>query len=168
MNSKAGKVARMGLLFALSMVLSLVEGALPALPMLPPGMKLGLSNVVVMYCLFFLNAPCAYVLAVLKALFVFLVRGFTAGLLSLCGGLLSVTVMLLCLQLKRLNLTYLSISIAGAVCHNLGQTAAASLLLGSGMVLYYLPVVLCSGVVMGLLTGLVLKASMPLFQHIQR
>lgn len=78
------------------------------------------------------------------------------------------TVMLLCLLPKRYKLTYLSISVIGAISHNLGQIGISSLLLGSGMALYYLPVVLFSGVVMGLLTGLLLKTVMPLFQHINR
>ena len=56
-------------------------------------MKLGLANIVVMYALFFMGVKQALVLDVLKALFVFLVSGFTAGFLSLCGGLLSLLVM---------------------------------------------------------------------------
>lgn len=168
MNNHAKRVAYMGLLFALSIILSLVEGMVPALPMLPPGMKLGLSNVVIMYCLFFLNWKYAFALSLLKSLFVLLVNNPTAALLSLSGGLLSVTVMLLCLLPKRHKLTYLSISVIGAISHNLGQIGIFSLLSGSGMVLYYLPAVLFSGVVMGLLTGLLLKTIMPLFRQINR
>ena len=89
---KTRRIALSGLLFALAMALSFIEGTL-TIPGLLPGMKLGLANIVVMYALFFMGPKQALVLDVLKALFVFLVSGFTAGFLSLCGGLLSLLVM---------------------------------------------------------------------------
>ena len=89
---KTRHIALSGLLFALAMALSFIEGSL-VIPGLLPGMKLGLANIVVMYALFFMGVKQALVLDVLKALFVFLVSGFTAGFLSLCGGLLSLLVM---------------------------------------------------------------------------
>ena len=67
-----------------------------------PAIKLGLSNVVVMYALLFLRTRTALLLVVLKALFAFLTRGATAGFLSLCGGGLSLVVMLVLLHQKNL------------------------------------------------------------------
>ena len=49
---KTRHIALSGLLFALAMALSFIEGTL-AIPGLLPGMKLGLANIVVMYALFF-------------------------------------------------------------------------------------------------------------------
>ena len=54
----------MGLLFAVAVVLSYIEGMV-TIPGLPPGIKLGLSNIVTMYCVFFLGVPSAYTLAIL-------------------------------------------------------------------------------------------------------
>ena len=78
---KTRHIALSGLLFALAMALSFIEGTL-VIPGLLPGMKLGLANIVVMYALFFMGPRQALVLDVLKALFVFLVSGFTAGSVS--------------------------------------------------------------------------------------
>ena len=47
-GSKTHEIALSGLLFALAMALSFVEGTL-VIPGLMPGMKLGLANIVVMY-----------------------------------------------------------------------------------------------------------------------
>ena len=92
----------MGLLFALSVVLSFLEGTLTPLLGLPPGVKLGLANVVVMYALFFLGRGSAFTLVLLKSFFVLLTRGAMAGALSLGGGLLSLGVMaVLCLFRSR-------------------------------------------------------------------
>ncbi|MEL4106606.1 Gx transporter family protein [Oscillospiraceae bacterium WX1] len=156
----------MGLLFALSITLTAVEYLLPPLPMLPPGVKLGLSNIVTMYCLFFLGRRSAFTIVFLKSAFVFLMRGFTAFLMSFSGGILSALVMMLLLLLVRQNISYLIISIAGAITHNLGQIIVASFLLGTALVFAYLPVLLISGVIMGTLTGTLLKVVMPAFNAI--
>ena len=99
-NRKTKRICFMGLLFAVAVVLSYIEGMV-TIPGLPPGIKLGLSNIVTMYCVFFLGVPSAYTLAILKALSVLLMRGPTGALLSLLGGLVSVTVMLLLLRLEK-------------------------------------------------------------------
>ena len=68
-NQKVKRLALMGLLFALAMALSFLESLLPALPMLPPGIRLGLSNIITMYALFVLGPASGYTIAVLKSLF---------------------------------------------------------------------------------------------------
>ena len=80
-------ITTMGLFFALALVLSALEGLLPPMPFLPPGVKLGLSNIVTMYCLLYLGAGSAYAVVVLKSAFVFITRGATAFFMSFCGGL---------------------------------------------------------------------------------
>ena len=85
----------MGMFTALSAALSFLEWLLPPIPGLPPGIKLGLANVVVMFTLFCCGARDAFVLSALKSVFVFLSRGWVAFILSLTGSLFSVAVMLL-------------------------------------------------------------------------
>ena len=79
MNEKTRRVALLGVLFALAMALSFFEGALAPLLGLPPGVKPGLANVVVMYALFWLSWRDALALTVLKSGFVFLVQGASAA-----------------------------------------------------------------------------------------
>ena len=138
---KTRHIALSGLLFALAMALSFIEGSL-VIPGLLPGMKLGLANIVVMYALFFMGVKQALVLDVLKALFVFLVSGFTAGFLSLCGGLLSLLVM-------------------AVLYYVVGQLLGAGVIISSSLSLYSAPVMLVLGLVMGALTSITLKALLP-------
>ncbi len=151
-------VALLGLLFALAMVLSFFENMLPAMP---GGIKLGLSNIVTMYCLFFLGKKEAFTLALLKSLFVLLLRGPIGATMSLMGGIFSVLVMTLLMMLKQLNLSYLLISVAGAVFHNIGQLVSAYFILRLPEVLYYAPIMVVSGIVMGVVTGVTLKSVIP-------
>ena len=63
-SNNVRRIALSGMLFALAMALSVLEGFL-VLPGLLPGMKLGLANVVVMYALLFMGAWQALVLDLL-------------------------------------------------------------------------------------------------------
>ena len=157
---KTRRIALSGLLFALAMALSFMEGTL-TIPGLLPGMKLGLANIVVMYALFFMGPRQALVLDVLKALFVFLVSGFTAGLLSLCGGLLSLLVMWVLYYLLPVRPTWFILSVCGALAHNIGQLLGADVIISSSLSFYYAPVMLVLGLVMGALTSITLKALLP-------
>lgn len=159
-GSKTHEIALSGLLFALAMALSFVEGTL-VIPGLMPGMKLGLANIVVMYALFFMGGKQALVLDLLKALFVFLVSGWTAGFLSLCGGLFSLLVMWVLYYHFPVQPTWLILSVCGALAHNVGQLLGASVILSSAMSLYYAPVMLVFGLIMGSLTSITLRALLP-------
>ena len=157
---KTHEIALSGLLFALAMALSFIEGTL-VIPGLAPGMKLGLANIVVMYALFFMGARQALYLDLLKALFVFLVSGWTAGFLSLCGGLLSLLVMWVLYYKLPFRPTWFILSVCGALSHNIGQLLGAGLIRSSAMSLYDAPVMLVLGLVMGALTSLTLRAILP-------
>ena len=150
---KTHEIALSGLLFALAMALSFIEGTL-VIPGLAPGMKLGLANIVVMYALFFMGARQALYLDLLKALFVFLVSGWTAGFLSLL-------VMWVLYYKLPFRPTWFILSVCGALSHNIGQLLGAGLILSSAMSLYYAPVMLVLGLVMGALTSLTLRAILP-------
>ncbi|HIV43072.1 MAG TPA: Gx transporter family protein [Candidatus Faecalibacterium avium] len=158
--SKAKQTALSGMLFALAMALSFAEGSL-TIPGLLPGMKLGLANVVVMYALLFMGAGQALILDLLKALFVFLVSGPTAGFLSLCGGMLSLLVMWLLYDVLAVRPTWFILSVSGAFAHNIGQLLGAAAIISSSLSFYYAPVMLVLGLAMGALTALVLRALLP-------
>ena len=134
------------MLFALAIALSYLESLVSPLLGLMPAIKLGLSNIVVMYALLFLRTRTALLLVVLKALFAFLTRGATAGFLSLCGGALSLAVMLVLLQLPVSGYIFCA---GSALAHNLGQLAGAAVLLSSAMALGYAPVLLAAGLIVG-------------------
>ncbi|MEL7655217.1 MAG: Gx transporter family protein [Bacillota bacterium] len=154
------------LIFATAMVLAVVENMLPPLPIAVPGVKFGLSNIAVMYALFFLGKKQAYTIAILKSAFVFITRGGIAALLSLTGGILSITVMLLLVMVFREKITYMVISIFGAVFHNIGQFIVIAMIY-TGMNLWaYFPVLLISGLVAGVVTSTLLRFIIPAFQRL--
>ena len=159
MNSR--KVAKLAALFACAIALSLAEQILPAAPFMPPGARLGLSHVVVMYCVFCLSKKSAAALALLKSFFVLATRGPMAAALSLAGGALSLCALFILVALHP-SVSYSAAGIAGSIIHNVGQLLAYSLMTGVDLITFYLPSLVVFGIATGILTGTLLKLTSPL------
>jgi heptaprenyl diphosphate synthase len=56
------------------------------------------------------------------------------------------------------------VSIAGGVCHNIGQIMAAYLILQSEGVFLYLPVLMISGIAAGMIIGVTAGKILPVFK----
>lgn len=168
MNSKAKRVALCGLLTALALVLSLVERLFPLSAIIPiPGIKLGLANVVTLFALVRLRKrDAAAILLVRVTLASVFMGSVTSFLFALFGGLLSLAVTAALLPLRGRWFSLVGISIAGAAAHNIGQIGAAMLVLRSVYVAAYLPLLLLSALVMGLVTGLVCRSVLEYLEKI--
>ena len=157
-----------GLLFAIALVLSYVESALPPIFPALPGVRPGLSNIAVMYALFFLKKPQALSIALLKSVFVAATRGLIAGLLSLSGGLASLLIMILLMFFFGRKISYTMLSVSGAVFHNLGQITAAAAIYRNAYMFVYLPALIISGVAAGVVTAALLRLIIPAFGRIKK
>ena len=162
MKTKTQKIALLGLLSAQALALSFLENLLPAMPFLPPGVKLGLSNIVTMFTASAMGFSSALTVTLIKSLFVLLTRGVTAFFMSLGGGLLSTVAMCPMIKFAKNKFGYIGVAVVSAICHNLGQLAVSIIVTKTTAFVYYTPVLLLSGIVMGVITGSVLKAVMPL------
>lgn len=145
------RVARYALLIALAMALSWLESLVP-LSMAAPGMKLGLTNIVVVFALYRISLRDAAVLSLVRVLLVSMTFGNAYSFAySLTGAVLSLAVMA---ALKRTGkFSILGVSIAGGVGHNLGQIAVAMAVLGTARLAWYLPALLVSGTLAGAAVG---------------
>lgn len=164
--NKTKKMTTIALLFALAMVLSFIEAIITPMFALPPGIKLGLANIVVMYCMVYMGIASAFEVAILKAFFVFLTRGVTSGFLSFLGGMFSIIIMYLLLKILKDKVNYYTLSVFGAVFHNIGQLAGASIIFQNTAPLAYLPILAVSAVIMGLVTGATLKVVIPALKRL--
>ena len=147
------KVARMGLLLALSMILSYVETLIPAFVAVP-GVKIGLANIVIVFALYTLGDMEAISLSLIRVLLSSLLFGSVLSLLySFSGALLSLVGMVLMKKVKFFSTTV--VSVTGGVLHNLGQILVACLVLETDVLLYYLPVLILSGTITGAVIGII-------------
>ena len=150
MNTK--KLTTLGLSVALALILSYVESLLPPLVAVP-GVKVGLPNVVILFLFYRYGWKEAGTVSLVRLLLTAaLFTGFAAFLYGLSGAALSLLGSALLKRTDRFS--PLGISVAGGVLHNLGQIAMAALVLDSGYIFAYLPILLLSGTVAGALVGL--------------
>ena len=144
----------LGALFlSISLIMFVIENQI-SLPVVVPGFKIGISNVVTLVMLHLWDHKKAFAVLILRIVISTVIcANITVLFYSICGGVLAYLVMLLFKDIKSVSV----LSVLGAVGHNTGQVFAAAFILRSMSVFAYFPVLTALGCVAGLFTGLVAK-----------
>ena len=153
---KGKQAAQYGMLIALALILSYVEAQIPAF-FAVPGMKVGLTNLVVLIALYRMGPRSALVINLLRMVLVSILFGNIMSLAySVAGGLLSWLVMVGLRKTEKFGIV--TVSAVGGVAHNVGQILVAILLLETRSLAWYLLVLwftgLAAGAVIGIIGGL--------------
>lgn len=153
MNQK--KIAYLGLFASVAIIFGYVESLIPFFAGIP-GIKLGLANLAVLFILETYSWKEAALVSVVRIFVIgFLFGNLFSILYSLAGAALSLTVMTLIK--KKSNFSILGVSVAGGVSHNVGQLIVAAVIVENTSLLYYAPALLISGVVTGLVIGMLTR-----------
>ena len=146
------KVAFYGVFAALAILMGYVESLFPP-PVPVQGVKLGLANVIVLIALYFMGAKAALGINVIRVVIsALLFSGFSGFLYSIAGAGVSFIIMVLAKKIKSSGV--IGVSVLGGVAHNIAQIGVAAAVLNTPGLFYYLPVLIISGVVMGVITGI--------------
>lgn len=149
---KTRKIAYLGVFLALALILSYVESLIPFYFGIP-GVKLGLTNLIVVVMLYCTGTKEAFGVSVARILLAgFLFGNLFSILYSLAGGVLSFIVM--CLLKKTGRFHVISVSVTGGISHNLGQLIAAAFVVETYDIFYYMPFLLIAGVATGFVIGM--------------
>lgn len=152
-KTPARRTSLYGIMIALALILSYVESLIPAF-FAVPGMKVGLTNIVVVFALFCLGERSALTINFIRILLVGCLFGNGVSLAySLAGGLLSIIMMVLLKKSGKFGIT--TISTVGGVSHNVGQILMAMLLLGTGAIAWYLVILWFTGIASGFVIGVI-------------
>ena len=147
------KIATSALMIALAMILSFVESQIPSFFPIP-GIKLGLANIAVIFALYRLSIKDAIVVSLIRVVVVSTLFGTSLTLAySLSGAVLSLLIMVLLKKSDRFSIV--GVSVAGGISHNIGQIIMAIILMHNSVISYYLPFLIISGIVTGVVIGLV-------------
>ena len=147
------KIATSALMIALAMILSFVESQIPSFFPIP-GIKLGLANIAVIFALYRLSIKDAIVVSLIRVVVVSTLFGTSLTLAySLSGAVLSLLIMVLLKKSERFSIV--GVSVAGGISHNIGQIIMAIILMHNSVISYYLPFLIISGIVTGVVIGLV-------------
>ena len=149
------KTAYLGVFAAVAIIFGYVESLFPFFAGIP-GIKLGLANLAVLFILEKYTWKEAALVSAVRILVIgFLFGNMFSILYSLAGAALSLAVMTL--MKKRAGFSILGVSVSGGVSHNIGQLIIAALIVEDTAFLYYAPVLIISGVITGLLIGLLTR-----------
>ena len=147
------RLATCSALTALALIFSYVEVLIP-FSFGIPGIKLGLANIVVLICIYTLGAKYGLLINLARIALVALLFGNAFSVVyAVSGGLISLAVMLI--AKKAGVFSVIGVSMAGGVFHNLGQLLVAALVMQTGRIMYYFPVLLISGMITGIVTGFI-------------
>lgn len=151
------KITMLGVLSAITIVIAIAESFIPSIGI--PGVKLGLANIVILIVLYEIGILEAIIINFIRVIIVALVRGtfLSMGfLMSLTGALMSLGVMILFyLLIKKFSI--IGVSVIGSIFHVTGQILIAMIYLGTVYVIYYLPIIMVSAILTGVLVGVIAR-----------
>ncbi len=157
MHQSTKRLAELALFTAVAFLFSYIESLFP-LPIPFPGIKLGLANLIIVIVLYRNGLAAAFTVSMIRNLLNALTFGSLFGLLySLAGSILSLLVMAALVKVSHDRLSVITISAIGGILHNLGQFIAALALVGLNAILHYLPFLYFSGLIAGVLIGILGK-----------
>lgn len=149
---KTKRLTELSLLTAMALIIFIVELRLPDLSAIP-GVKLGLANIITVYAVYRYSAKETLLIVLTRVILGSLFGGNVSAILySMSGALLCLAGMLALRRVIPAEYMWLC-SILGAVFHNTGQILMAVLMTGTIAVLGYYPVLIVSGCITGLFTG---------------
>lgn len=151
---KSKKIAMVGILTALALIISLFESLLPPIIPVLPFARIGVSQIIILAALIILGpAEAAVVLLVRSVLVAIFIGNPSMMLYSIPAGLVSLSLMTLLLKSRKFSV--IIISMASGAVHNLIQLGAAAFITKSSAVFFYAPYLMVFGAVAGIVTGLV-------------
>ena len=152
MRNNTRKLTYLALTVSFALILSFIESRIPAFVAIP-GVKVGLANIAIIFTLYKFGLKEAIAVSFIRVILVSMLFGNPISMIySICGAALSLTVMML---LKKFTpLGEVTVSVSGGIMHNIGQIMTASIILGTNVVDYYLPFLLISGTIAGIVVGI--------------
>ena len=166
MKKSAGRLTVDALFTAAALTIFVVELQIPSVGI--PGVKLGLANIVTVTAAFLLGPWDAGAILLCRVLLGSMFSGQVMALwYSLAGGTLCWLTMLPMRKILTAKQIWV-MSVIGAVAHNIGQTAVALIVTRTAAILYYLPVLMISGVLAGLFTGFAAQFSVGRLEPVVR
>ena len=148
------RIAKLSMLLSISVVLGLIESFIPIMSGIVPGIKLGLANIVIVFAIYELSFKDAIYISVLRVLLIGILRTGLFSIsffFSLAGALLSIVFMYLAKEYTKMSIV--GVSVVGSIFHSIAQIIVACIFLSNINIVYYLPILLISSIVTGVIVG---------------
>ncbi len=147
----AKKVAYIGILSALAIIMGYLEAIIPFNIGLP-GIKLGICNIVILVALYRLGLSEAFIVSIIRVVVIALLFGNAMSILySAAGAVLSLLIMWFLKKSNRFGI--IGVSGAGGTVHGMAQVAIAYLMTNAFPIMWYMPILMIAGLVTGIVIG---------------
>lgn len=155
------RITFFSLLLGIGLILHFFESTI-SIPIGGYLLKPGISNIVVLFCI--------YLLSFRDAVFLSVSRGILSGLFEPSVNVVTICItfggiMLSLLGMYIVNLLsskkIIHMSIVGAIAHNIGQLMVVLFFIPDKYLLYYLPLLIISGFFGGFITGWIVTIALP-------
>ena len=154
MRNKTRRIALLGVLTSVALVLSYLEVMLPPISTAVPGIKMGLPNIIIIFLLYKFGLKEAVTVSLIRVFIVALLFGNVMTLAySVAGAVLSLGLMSL---FKKFDFfSQVGVSIIGGISHNLGQILVAIFLFDTIQIGYYMIILSITGTIAGVVIGII-------------
>ena len=153
---KTRRLVYLSILLSLAVIVNYLESLIPSIGI--PGVRLGLTNIVILLILYNFSFPEAFSVTILRVFLVGLIRGTLFSIpffMSLAGATLSILIMFVLKKAKVF--TEIGVSIGGAFFHVSGQIIVAMIFMNTTSLIYYLPILLLTSLLTGIFVGVVVR-----------
>ena len=165
-DKRVKRIVEFAFLMAIALVLSYLESLIDLSSILP-GVKIGISNVVLTFVLYQYGDFATFGFGLSKSILSMFFLGRLSTLFySLTGMVFAVIAMIIIHRLPVFS--PLGVSVGGAVMHVVGQMCAAVYVLGNVSVLRFVPFLIITGVLSGIFTYIPLRALWKISTHVHQ
>lgn len=148
---KIKKITTLSILITLAIVLSYVDSLIHIM-LTPPYFKIGISNIVIIFTMYKIGNKEAWIVSILRLILSsILFSNLITLLYSFTGAIFSLIIM----TILKNQFNKITVSIIGAVSHNIGQILVALIILETAELLLYLPFLIIFGILSGLIIGII-------------
>ena len=145
------KISINAMFTAFAVVLSYIETFVPVAGI--PGVKLGLANFAIVLAIYMLGYKNAITINIVRIL---IIGAFFGNLFSIsfsiAGAIISFIPMAVLKHTGKVSMV--TVAITGGVFHNIGQVFVATLVVDTYGVFSYVPVLIISGIITGMVIGI--------------
>ncbi len=150
------RIVNFTLFISIGIALSIFDLLIP-INLILPGAKLGLSNIILVLLLKHYNFKELFIFQFIKiTITTFIVGLFSVYLFSLSGGFLALLVMYSLYKLFKEKVSIYTLSISGAIAHNIGQIIFAIFYLKSIELIFYIPFLVLYGSITGFILAYII------------
>ncbi len=154
MISRSKKLALTGILLALALIIGTIENYIPPIIPVLPFVKIGFSNVVILFSCITLGFTPTLAISIFKSVLVPIFVGNPMMIAySLSASIVSLLISYMLLYIKKVGIP--TVGIIGAIVHNMVQLSVASIIMNDVYVFGFIPYLIATGFVAGLVTGII-------------